>query len=186
MFVFLSILAAVVCYVSSGATLPVMIAMFAVNLFSVCFYFLNHPTIFEHYKEILSFITISMDFFAMSILMHTIYVPLCILAPNLFSIAFMTGVTYMFHAVSLALMTIFVSRPNKNYQESQSTKSVSKEDVDGPSVATEDFPPVGMIVQTATAIPSAPPMATIFGQVASSVEKALFPPIAKAENVEGP
>ena len=110
-FVLIAIIVAASFYLTTGAVLPVMIALISINLCAVSYYFLNHPTSFKHYKEISPFVVISLDFFALSILMHTLYVPLCILAPSLFSLALSTGVVYTFHSMCLMFLTLFVSRP---------------------------------------------------------------------------
>ena len=61
--VLLAIAISVFCYFTSGAFLPTYAAILVINLFSVCFYFFNHPTMFEHCVELQSFLVISMDFF---------------------------------------------------------------------------------------------------------------------------
>ena len=101
----------VFCYFTSGAFLPTYAAILVINLFSVCFYFLNHPTMFEHCKELQSFLVISMDFFALSILFHSCYIPICIFFPSMFTLSIGASLTYLFHAISLALLTVFVMRP---------------------------------------------------------------------------
>lgn len=107
----IAILIAVVSFFMSGPGLMSTIAMLIVNIFSVCFYFCNHPTLFKHYEDIQSYIVISMDFFATSILMYSIYLPLCLIMPSLFVAPVSASLIYMFYAISTAVMTVFIMRP---------------------------------------------------------------------------
>lgn len=177
-FVLVAIIVAASFYLTVGAVLPVMVALIAVNLCAVSFYILNHPTTFQHYKEISSFVVTSLDFFAFSILMHTLYVPLCILAPSLFSLALSTGVVYTFHSMCLMFLTLFVSRPMPESKDLKTTQgveefglnetgSLSAQDIPVAKLVQPDSIPEGFGIgllamhvygQISKAFPSAPPM----------------------------
>ena len=133
-FVFAAIVISVFCFVTNGAILPTYVAMLFVNLFAVCFYFLNHPNIFEHYKQIPAFVVLSMDFFALSILFHTSYIPMCLFFPSMFTMSIISSFTYMFHAISLTLMTIFIMRPSSEGKET----AINNEESD--SLLSKDVP----------------------------------------------
>ena len=138
----LAIAFAVFSYLTSGAVVPMVLAMLILNITAVMFYFYYHPTSFENFKSVPSFTVVSLDFYAITILLHSIYIPLSLLLPGMFAMTISSGAFYLLHGTLLMSMTPFTIMMTENNDD----HSLERDDINDNPVPNADYTESSMLM----------------------------------------